>query len=106
MSLRGCTTRLARAEKLAAARRPGGPDGPDLVVVRFDEHGVGHLRWVVGPYQGCASCGWPPHAYEPFAGDEAALDAYYERHGWQPQRTILLHPHTGSGLRGGADHEA
>ena len=50
---------------------------------------------VVGPYQGCASCGWPQEAYEPFVGDEVDLDAYYERHGWQPQRTILLWPHTG-----------
>ena len=42
---------------------------------------------------------WPPEAYEPFAGDEVELDAYYARHGWQPQRTILLKPHLGSGRR-------
>ena len=39
-----------------------------------------------------AACGWPSEAFEAFEGDEAALDAYYARHGWQPARTILLHP--------------
>ena len=56
---------------------------------------MGRLHWVAGPYQGCVSCGWPPEAYEAFVGDEVGLDAYYARHGWQPQRTILLRPHTG-----------
>ena len=102
MSVRTCATRLARAEKLAA-QRPSGPDMPDLVVVRFDEHGVGRLDSVAGPYQGCVSRRWPEQAYEPFEGDEVALEVYYERHGWQPQRTVLLWPHLGSDLRR-ADH--
>lgn len=101
MSVRTCATRLARAEKVAAALRPGGPDLPASVVVCFDECGVGRLESVVGPWQGCVSRGWPEDAYEPFVGDEAELHAYYARHGWQPDRTILLWPHLGSGLRRG-----
>ena len=104
MSVRTYATRLARAERVVDARRPSGPDLPAVVLLSVDAAGVGHLESVVGPYRGCASCGWPPQAYEPFAGDEVALEAYYERHGWQPQRTILLQPHRGGGLRR-ADHE-
>jgi hypothetical protein len=104
VSLRSYTTRLARAEKQAAVQLPGGPDLPELVVVSFDECGVGRLDSVAGPYRGCVCCGWREDAYEPFEGDEAALDAYYVRHGWQPDRTIFLQPHVGSG-RSEADHE-
>jgi hypothetical protein len=104
VSLRGCTTRLARIEKAAAARRAAGPDLPDYVVVLFDEWGVGHLDSVVGPYRGCVCGGWPQEAYEPFEGSEAELDAYYERHGWQPGRTVLLWPYTKT-LRASAHHE-
>jgi hypothetical protein len=104
VSVRACTTRLVRAEKLAAAQRPSGRDRPELVVVSFDEQGVARFVSVCGPWQGCVSCGWPKDAYEPFAGDEADLEAYYVRHGWQPDRTIVLQPHLGSG-RGKADHE-
>ena len=99
MSVRTYTTRLARAEKLAAAQCPSGPDRPELVVVSFDEHDVGHLNSVAGPYQGCVRRRWPEDAYEPFSGDKAALEAYYVRHDWQPERTILLWPHLGGGRR-------
>ena len=99
MSVRTYATRLARAEKLAAAQLPAVPTCRDLVVVSFDEHGVGRLNSVTGPYQGCVCRRWPEVAYEPFEGDQAALEAYYARHGWQPQRTILLKPHLESGRR-------
>ena len=104
MSVRACASRLARVEKVVDARRPSGPDLPSTVLLSADAAGVWHLESVVGPWQGCASRGWPKEAYEPFAGDEAGLHAYCARHGWQPQRTIVLQPHLGSGLRR-AGHE-
>jgi hypothetical protein len=96
---------LARIEKTAAARRPAGPDRPDLVVVAVDGGGVARFYSVVGPYQGCAGRGWPQNAYEPFAGDEADLEACYARHDWQPARTIVLCADGGEALfRIEADH--
>ena len=105
MSVRTCSSRLARIEKTAAARRPADPDRPDLVVVAVDEGGVARFYSVVGPYQGCAGRGWPEDACEPFAGGEAELNDYYARHGWQPARTIVLCADGGEALfRIEADH--
>lgn len=98
MSVRTCASRLARIEKTVAARCPAGPDRPILVEVAVDEAGVGRLRSVAGPYRGCVCCGWPEDAYEPFAGNRAELHDYYARHGWQPDRTLLLFPHGGETL--------
>ena len=96
MSVRACTTRLVRAEKLAAVLRGQGPQTPDLVVVAVDASGVGRLSWVCGPFGRSPSGAWPPAAYESFCGDEVDLDAYYARHHWLPARTVVLCPEPSS----------
>ncbi len=105
VSMRSCASRLARAEKVAAVRYSLESDAPTIVIVEVDGAGTCRIGSVCGPSQGCPSQGWPTEAFEPFCGEKADLDAYYARHGWQPQRTIFLCPENPGESRFGARRE-